>query len=53
LAVILLLILVTFLFVWTGIGMYRDNRPLSWLMLGLGGLFGLLLLGGFFGFMGG
>ena len=52
-AVLLLLLLVTFLLVWTGISLYSDNRLLSFTLLGLGGLTGLLLLGGFYGFLGG
>lgn len=52
-AVVFLLLLVTVLLFWSGISFHADNRPLSLLLLGLGALAALLLLGGFFGFLGG
>ncbi len=52
-AIILLLFLVTVLFLATGFSQFRINKPLSVLLFCLGGLSGLLLLGGFFGLIGG
>lgn len=52
-AIILLLMLVTALSIWGGIYVRKTEPALSNLFLSLGTLLGILLLGGFYGFIGG
>lgn len=50
---LLLLTLVTVLLLWAGYRLHREANAWSSALIALGVLSGVVLLGGFFGFMGG